>query len=141
MDKRGAETIVAWVLLVGLSITLGIIVSQWMKEQAEKQSEDIVKEVEGDIKCVDVSLNAYFSDSSCSTLEISNRGYFKILALKIRSDYGTGDPQEINLNPQQTQTLNIGYSVYNGSRIDLIPIIKVGKERLACVDKKISIEC
>lgn len=137
MDKRGAEVIVAWVLLLGLSITLGIFVSQWIKEQAEKQSEEIVKEVEGNIKCVDVSLNAFFTNQNCNEISLANKGLFKILSLKIRSDYST-DTFSINLNPQQTQTLNIGYSA---NKLDIIPVIKSDKENLACVDRKISIEC
>ena len=138
MDKRGAEAIVAWVLLIGLSVSIGIMVSQWVKEQAEKQAEDIVKEVQGDIKCADVSINAYFIDTNCNSVEVSNRGYFKIVGLKIRPDIGTVEVRDIDINPQQSQTLNIGYST---NKLDIIPIIKIEKEKLGCVDKKISIEC
>ena len=138
MDKKGAEAIVAWVLLVGLSITLGVIVMQWSKEQAEKQAKDIVREVEGDIKCVDVSINAYFTDANCDEIFITNKGYFKILSIKIRPDIGTVETLNINLDPQQSQTLNIGYLT---NKLDIIPIIKAGKEDIACLDRKLTINC
>ncbi|MEK6861179.1 MAG: hypothetical protein AABY07_04350, partial [Nanoarchaeota archaeon] len=80
----------------------------------------------------------YFIDTNCNSVEVSNRGYFKIVGLKIRPDIGTVEVRDIDINPQQSQTLNIGYST---NKLDIIPIIKIEKEKLGCVDKKISIEC
>ena len=53
-NKRGVGSIVAWVLLVGLGVSLGLMVTIWAKQQATKTTEFIIKDVEESLQSRDV---------------------------------------------------------------------------------------
>ena len=56
--KRGASQAIAWVLLVGLSVSLAIFIGIWMKDKSKESVENIGKNLDYTIKCDDVVLIA-----------------------------------------------------------------------------------
>ena len=134
MQKRGISELISWVLMIGFTVALAVIVTQFLREQAETTSENIVIDTEGDLRCSDVSLTAYcFTQDS---IKIKNKGYFTIYEIRVRKNEElTSYP--INLKPgQESETLNTG-----PGNLDIIPIIKVEDKLLACSDRKVSLTC
>ena len=138
MKKRGASELVAWVLIIGFSIALGVIVTQWLKDQATKSAEIVTKDIEKDLRCGDVSINAFFS-SPCTGIDVTNKGYHKIVSIKVRNPY---DVQElsIDLRPGSTSTIS-PQGIQTGMSVDLIPVIEGENERLGCIDRRIILQC
>ncbi len=134
MNKRGISELISWVLIIGFSVALGIMVTSFLKNQASSTTEKIVQDTEGDLRCADVSINAFCL--SAGAFKITNRGYFTIHDIKIRH----GEELKtitINLPPgQESESLNIGPG--NG---DIIPVIQVEGKLLACIDKKVPVSC
>ena len=69
-NKRGVSPAISWILLIGLAVALGGMVTIWMKSTAESSAETLKSKVEMDIRCDEISLNAYDTPSSinCSNL-------------------------------------------------------------------------
>lgn len=137
MEKKGASEIIGWVLLVGLSVMLAIIVTTWAKQQAQDTSEFIIKDVQDDLRCEEVSMKAFIETPPCSNINVSNTGYHKIIKIIARHKFGTQE-FEVNLLPQKdSKVLNINIP----SKIDIIPVIQSGNELIGCADRKLVLEC
>ena len=136
-NKRGVGDIIAWVLLVGLSISLAIMVTAWMKQTTVKTTEFIINDVEGDVNCADVSMKAFIVSPPCTDINVSNTGYHKIVKLAARHQYGKQEFQ-VDLLPQtDSKVLNMQIP----TKVDIIPVIQVGKGLLGCADRKITLTC
>lgn len=138
MKKRGASELIAWVLIIGFSVALGVIVTQWLKEHATKSTQIVTRDIERDLRCNDVAFNAFFS-SGCTDIQVTNRGYHKIIAIKVRNPY---DVQELDADLMPGSSTTIAPQGLQPSEdIDLIPVIEGEKENLACIDRKLTIRC
>lgn len=145
-DRKGASLIIAWVLLVGLGVTLGIFVTTWMSKEAEERTESMVNYLTGDIKCRDIAINARVN--SCSPLEINvtNKGFLRIEQYTIRVRNSTammGKKIMTNLTmPEETKQLYIG-SYSNIDKIEVIPLVKISDEStemIGCSDRKLTLD-
>ena len=142
--KRGISELISYVLLLGLAIALGILVINWFKDQATTTITEIEATTETEMLCADVSLNgAINTDCSTGDLNISNRGYHKIDSIKVRSRINTNSNlistnYNVNLNPGESQSLNINPSV---EQIDILPLIKLNDKLVVCTDRKVTIQC
>ena len=76
--KKGQGAIIAWVLLIGLSVSLAVVVSTWTRQQAEQTAEGIVSGTEVDLRCASVSFNAAPDCTDNFEIKIVNRGDFTI---------------------------------------------------------------
>jgi len=139
MTKQGVSLIISWVLLIGFAVTLGIIVSQWMQEQAEHTATTVIDEKAREMTCRDVALNAFLSPS-CDTINISNKGLFTIHEINIRSQFGT-EPLPTLIPPHQSQNLNIRTSLSPEDSIEVIPVIQMEKTNVPCVTRKTTTTC
>jgi FlaG/FlaF family flagellin (archaellin) len=143
--KKGVSPAISWILLIGLSITLAGIVTVWVRTTAEDTAERITQNVESDIRCSDVSINTYEESSNCSKINIQNKGLFSIHAIKVIS---LGNVEEVSTSPQfplkpgdsTSIPLNI-VTPLPGNKIGIIPVTKVDKDMLACMEKEISVSC
>ena len=109
--KRGVSVIIGWVLLVGLSVALAIMVTTWAKQHAEQTTQFIIQDVEGDLNCADVSLKAFVVNPPCTDLNISNTGYHTIIKVSARHQFGTQE-FDVNLPPQtESKVLNIDINI------------------------------
>ncbi len=138
-SKKGIGDIIAWVLLIGLSVALATMVTVWTKQQASKTTEFIIQDVEGDIQCADVSFKASVVDqAACKDINISNTGYHKIIKVSARTDFGATE-FSIDLMPQaDSKVLNIAIP---STGVDIIPIIQSSRGLIGCADRKLVITC
>ena len=145
-NKRGVSPAISWILLTGLAVALGGMVTIWMKSTAESSAETLKSKVEMDIRCDEISLNAYDTPSSinCSNLTIINKGLFSIYALKIRYDGQTSDhdlsTQPLSPGKLTTIVLNIPTPITE-PEIGLIPLTNLENEEIACLEKEIIVAC
>lgn len=136
--KKGASELVAWVLIIGFSLALGVLVTQWLKDQATISADIVTKDIEKDLRCNDVSINAFFS-AQCTEIDVTNRGYHKVVAIKVRNPYGVQE-LETNLLPGATTSIS-PQGIQSGMSIDLIPVIRGEDELLGCIDRKAVLQC
>ncbi|MFH1332085.1 MAG: hypothetical protein ABIH63_02255 [archaeon] len=152
-DRKGMQTVVAWVLLLGFSITLGTFVFIWATKSSEEMTESTLKFVEGGLQCDQVQIYAVFDpqdiNNPCGYINITNRGYLTMEQIMVRGvNKATEQPipnQKINmpLRPKEKfegSTATWGLPQTN-AEVELIPIIKDKTDMIACVDRIIRIEC
>lgn len=140
MNKRGISIVVSWVLLIGFTIALAVSIYTWSREQAEQLTEQTVIYVEGKLDCSSVSINVA-SKEDCSKLNITNKGQLKIeqLVIRIFQDNDlVGDLSEQGLMPFEEVKVATGLV---GNNLEVVPVIKVDKKLIGCVDKKIVKGC
>ena len=148
INKKGVSIAISWVLLVGFAVTLALIVTVWMKSFADDATKGATEDVEIDIKCSEVSLNA-IKTTPCQlnlTMDITNTGYFTIEKVKVRgTDTSTKEFEfqgaEPSLKPTQTKTLYTNTDYPSSTEITIIPIIKVDQRFVGCADRIIKISC
>jgi hypothetical protein len=140
MDKKGVSLIISWVLLIGFAVTLGVLVSTWMQDQAEETSETLLDDKTMELHCGDMAVNAFFPTPTCDTISTTNKGVFTIHQVHVRSLFGT-ETIEASIPPQQAQDLNIQTVVVSGESVEVIPVIKVEGKTVVCVNRKLSITC
>lgn len=135
-DKKGVSEIISYVLLIGFAIGLGILVSTWMKDQAEKTSKTLLEDKAREVTCTDVALNAYFLSPTCDHVNITNKGHYTIKKVAVRSIFGT-ETKDVNILPMQSQDLYISTT----TDVEIIPQIMPEKELLLCGNRKITVTC
>ena len=126
-NKKAATEIIAYVLLIGMAIALGTIVSIWIKSTAEKDIKDIVQPLDNDVLCNDVSFN--LNVSGCAQVKVSNRGNFRIDDFVVRINSvlvynGLKNAIDQSTNPGETKLLNNLPALNNNDEIELIPIVR-----------------
>ena len=156
------ETVVAWVLLLGFSITLGVFVFMWATKTTTSMTESTIKSIEGGMQCDNVQLYAVFnedppeSEDFCRNITITNNGYFTVDQIIIRGTTATGtipkqDITDINFVPLKprgqinglTDAWNWGRGTrpMTGATIELIPVIIEKDSKISCPDKLIRVQC
>ncbi len=155
--KRGMETVVAWVLLLGFSITLGTFVFMWATRSSEEMTESTTKFVEGGMQCEQVQMYAVFTEDPdnpggppCGYISITNRGYLTIEKIKIRGiNKNTQKPltnQETYVEPLSPKEKYEGLTATWGlpasnAEVELIPIVREGNNMIGCTDRMTRVEC
>ncbi|MDP4012172.1 MAG: hypothetical protein Q8R00_01015 [Candidatus Nanoarchaeia archaeon] len=152
MNKNGQGAIIAWILLIGLTVSLAVMVTTWTRQQAEETTSGLVSQTEVDLRCESVSFNANPScDSLDGEIKIVNRGDFSIhkLVFHIKDrDDGTLKSKTINLfesgrtpiSPGESQTIYTQTGLRR-SDIDITPFIKVEDQYAGCSSRKITVIC
>ena len=152
-NKKGIGPIIAWVMLLGFTISLATLVFIWMKGQTEEMSESTIESVEGEMQCQNVRVNAVKMDA-CSSLEIQNLGFLTINELVVRefcseSDVNSQTYENINLEPKSSKTETSGAykktletcSGCSCDKVEVMPVIKVSNRKLGCEDRTVEVEC
>lgn len=146
--KRGQGQIIAWVLLIGLTVSLAVVITTWSRQQAESTTEGIVGQAEIDLRCASVSFNA---KPYCEgeTIDIVNRGDFSIYKFVIHMKNPEGlksktlnlyeDPEKV-IAPGERKNINTELGDMYGS-IDLTPFIKIDEAYVGCSARKLTVKC
>ncbi|MBI4154962.1 hypothetical protein HY498_02675 [Candidatus Woesearchaeota archaeon] len=141
-DKKGDATILAYVLLITVTIVLAVIVTVYMRGKAKAQSEYISEIVGSKLECDAVAINVYLENNDVYVTNIGS----KTIDAEIR--YQTNDPDNPftsrtidNITPKPfgaiTGNFKKSTSVMNrADKVEVIPKVKVGNKKVACVDKK-----
>ena len=125
--KKGQGQMIAFVLLIGFTVVIGIMVGGWMMKQSGKFGEKLETQ-ERSTSCMDVAIVKVCDNGA---LKIRNKGYFTITKLKIQ---GMDIPIIILPNEEKPIgiTLNIGDTV--------IPFIEIKGKEVGCATKAITID-
>ena len=140
MNKRGASLVIAWVLLLGLSISLAIGVFSWSKLKTEALTDSSVTFVEGSLECNEVKLNVK-KIGECASLDVYNRGKLAVEKIGISSlDGSSSKVVDANLIPLQNKVFEY-QGVKSKEGIEVLPIIRLGDELVACRDRRVLLDC
>ena len=82
-NKKGIGPIIAWILLLGFSISLAVMIFNWTRTQTEDLTESTINYVEGKLECQEVSINVV-TNVECTEITINNRGKLNIEQFAIR---------------------------------------------------------
>lgn len=139
--KKAIAPIISFVLLLGFAIGIASMVYTFSVKQAETLSEKGVSFVSGKMGCENVYLNVKAEDG-CSDVTVLNNGMFDVKGLVVRSFSQLGAKSvvdEVLVNVKKDTSLTLG--LINADKIEVIPLLKVGKEFFGCKDKLVSISC
>ena len=138
-SKKAISPIIAWILLLGFSISLAVIIFNWTRTYTQELTESTVNFVEGKIECQEVSINV-IANEDCSQITITNRGKLNIDQLAIRTfrdDYENTLIEKDLLEPKQSKQLNI----LSSNEVEVIPIVEINNKLIGCNEKRILHEC
>ncbi len=127
LNKKGVETLIAWVLLVGLGITLAALVTNWaignVKQFKPSESADI------DLYCPDLSININ------STCHIKNTGLFGVDKIIIQA----GSTSKVTLSPRLLPGEVRQYGGITGCQSKSYIPVTINEEGrdVACSEKKV----
>ncbi|MEM4245400.1 MAG: hypothetical protein QW404_01350 [Candidatus Nanoarchaeia archaeon] len=151
--KKGMETVVAWVLILGFTITLGTLVFVWATRSTEKMTEQTLKSIEGGMQCEQVQIDANLSgiDDNCGHVDIRNKGYFTVVQIIIRGTKGDGTPitkqvvdlSSLPIKPKEevTNMITSQWGINAGAKIDLIPVIREKNTLISCPERLRTVTC
>ena len=158
-NKKGVSGILAYVLLITLTIILAVMVTIYMKNKAKEQAETISGIVGTQMDCESVAINGYLDcasgSSSCDDLVVTNIGA-KTVFLNIRyqtndannpfamieingvnneglkpKPYGAGDNGDFKI--RRTISDRLG-------KLEIIPMVLIKNKKVGCAEKKLVVE-
>ncbi len=140
IKKKGQSEFVAYVLLIGMAVALASIIGVWSFNNAQKVSDNIIKQNKIEEKCDQLAISSKIIclNNAVDSISISNTGYFTIDEVKITNPE-TGLENCFNkvtkIKPGEsriTQTLN------NCDTAILLPLVKISDdETIGCSEKKL----
>ncbi|MBI2145416.1 hypothetical protein HYU18_03790 [Candidatus Woesearchaeota archaeon] len=145
MSKKGVSVWISWVLLTAFVVMLGVIVLQWTKSHTTETVEDIVEK--GDILtfCQEtgIAVTDYCQDTQTLNMNITNNNNRKVEALLVRGfdiyNQPQGGQKNLTIVPEKAVQVEL---VKQGvlKRAEVMPMITVGKKRVVCQSRKITLE-
>ena len=147
MNKKGASELISYVLIIGLSITLAIVIGMWSKGESKRVVESTVKGSEIETRCAEVHLGGFgcIRDDDLEVKAI-NRGSFSIIGIRyICTDNKGNDISEkigldTPLKPGEEQSLNNLNNCDSNKEIILTPFITFGDKNTICPEGEKVIE-
>ena len=144
-NRKGVEVWLSWVLLVAFSVFIGTLVLQWSRSHTTQTVEDLTQKGEILTLCQEtgVAVNSYCQKTQTLNINVTNNNNRKVDALLVRGFDIYGNPQNgernISLQPDDSKSIQI---VKQGvlKKAEVMPIIMVGKKRVVCISRKITLE-
>ena len=81
-SKKGISEIISYVLILGLAVALGAMITVWYQSTTQKQTAGIIDPVEGTSQCQDVNVNVAFDYDNCE-ISVYNTGTSLINSFKV----------------------------------------------------------
>lgn len=127
IHKKGISPIIAWVLILGFTIALGAIVTNWYLQQSKKTTESTLGTMEGEMECNDVKINVAFTQSASGcVLKVSNTGMLRIDSIRVNNKQMSYDK-----NPKEYRNYS-NTDICSQTKITVLPLIKRDKNLVAC---------
>lgn len=145
--KKAVSPLISWVLLIGLSVAIGALVTNWALDQAKNVN--VEEMAEGGLYCVDVFLSV---DGACIVsssdgkntirLTLNNRGVYSITKLAVDLKSSSDLKSEILTLSSPISLNSVRYDqtlVYQGDikSIKITPIVNIEGKDLSCSEKKV----
>ena len=140
MNKKAMSAIVAMVLLVAFSITLGLLISSWSTGMVKKTIKRGEITVGSQIDCMNVKIN--LEDLGNEGVRIKNNGK-EIIQGFVARIFTADSIEKEEMGDTIIQSFGV-YDYFNGDlptavKLEIIPRISIGEEKLEivdCVNKK-----
>ncbi len=129
-NKKAVSSLIAWVLLIGFAVTLGVFVTKWSLQQAQKSTTGIEEMVMGDIQCSDVAISGYCDESN--NIKIKNRGTLTIAYLVEAGNLKTKHCEDLEPNSVCPEKLKPG---------KYIPVIFIDNKKVLCTTQQQEFKC
>ena len=147
MNKKGASELISYVLIIGLSITVAIVIGMWSKGESKRVVESTVKESEIETRCAEVHLGGFgcIRDNNLE-IKVVNRGSFSIIGIRYICTDNKGNyiSEKIGLDtplkPGEEQSLNNLNNCDSNKEIILTPFITFGDKNTICPEGEKVIE-
>ena len=139
--KKGQGQMVAFVLLIGFTVVIGIMVGNWAIQRASKTGESIVERGEIDTRCADVAIAGvcdcveFSVDEGCTNMNflIRNKGVFKVKLRNKNNPVGGSDwiyPNKDSIFISLPADLN---------NLNIVPFIEIEGKEHGCSSKAITV--
>lgn len=148
-NKKGASAILAYVLLISLTVILAVSVTIYMKNKAKTQAEELTETVGTMLDCESVAINAYLEVNNVVVTNVGAKSVF--LDLRYRTNaagnpfihqedvggssikpkpYGAGDAGDFKKIIPVADRLD---------KVEVIPKVVINKKKIGCIDKKVTV--
>src|SRR3989344_895318 len=92
--RKGVSPLIAYVLLIGMAISLAVVFATWSKKTTEDVTDDIVNNQLKQERCNAVAFNFNITHGTCYAgggnfplvVSVSNRGYANIAKFNVNLD-------------------------------------------------------
>ena len=143
--RRGVAVWISWVLLVAFSVLIGSIVLNFTRSHTTSTVDDLTEKGEILTLCQETGLavNGYCQKTQTLNINVTNNNNRKIEAIMVRGFDIYNNPQggerNASLEPGKTKSVSV---VKQGvlKRAEVMPMIIVGKKRIICQSRKITLE-
>lgn len=140
-SKKAIAPIISFVLLLGFAVALGTGVFLWQARQTERLGESVIRYASGVMDCQELNFNVRSRDG-CTSIFVSNSGFFNIDGFVIRSFSSLGMGSEVEeafVKAQGSDTLNVG--LVDAEKVEVMPVVKLEGELVGCQDKVREVDC
>lgn len=137
ISRKAIAPIIAFVLLMGLAVTLGVFVTIWYTRASEKQTSELIGRFGTEEECSSVSFDAALDYDAC-TGEMYNLGKFTIDKIKIDTYYTDGtekhDIADVNILPREGVSAPLPLSLI--AKLQISPILEDKGELIECTNNR-----
>ena len=154
-NKKGASAILAYVLLISLTVILAVSVTVYMKNKAKAQAEELTEAVGTALDCESVAINAYLeivNNIVTNDLVVTNVGAKTVyLDLRYRLNNGKFFKKEENGEHEEGIKPKPYGATVDGNfkriidvddrsgKVEVIPKVVINKKKIGCIDKKVTV--
>lgn len=144
-SRKGVSVWISWVLLTAFVVFIGAFVLQWSKSSTTKTVEDLTEKGEILTLCQETSISVagYCQKPQTLNINVTSNNNRKVDGLKVRAfdiyDNPQGGEKNVSIVPQKTVSVEV---VKQGvlKRAEIMPMIIVGKKRVVCQSRKVTVE-
>ncbi|MFH1065082.1 MAG: hypothetical protein V1734_01080 [Nanoarchaeota archaeon] len=144
MYKKGIGPVIAFVLLLALSVTLGAFVTIWYTKSTEGQVKTVIEKYGNADECSDVRFDVSFDYENCYAA-VYNLGSFTIDEVKVDKYFSTdlttakSEIWAAGISPKDCITIPMNNSDENSEprQVLFAPIIINKEERTLCLNERV----
>lgn len=138
-QKKGISEIISYVLILGLAVALGAMISVWYQSTTQKQTSGIINPIEGTSQCQDVNVNVAFDYQNCA-IAVYNTGTSLINSFKVTYSDSNNEVNitdyHVKILPRLSNTIPlagiVGINPSSLSYVSVVPIVIVNKQPYYC---------
>lgn len=158
-NKEGASAILAYVLLISLTVILAVSVTIYMKNKAKTQAEELTETVGTMLDCESVAINAYLEVNNVVVTNVGSKSVFLDLryqrndvndhivgceenGLFVKCSYDSDAdkirPKSVNsvLPDEYAKIIDVSK---RRDKVEVIPKVLINKKKIGCIDKKVTV--
>lgn len=139
LNKKAISPVIAWVLLIGITVSLSAIYMVWIRGQIEELGEGTIIEVSKSLDCQNAHLNVRVEECNPINLTIANKGPLKTVKIRVVASTTTSTDNldfDLEILPQKTKTLNTQITPQNLVKLSVMPILKIDDKLIGCGEQR-----